>query len=490
MESIIAQQKISRRRSSGIKSPALPASRSGSPGKGHLPAAPLADFFLLEGGTNRSYLRQPRGRSNSSPARPRVQAAVSAEAPRQSRPFSLSPGPRFRTHRFRRFLAALLASVRRLPAFCLSRFTGLFHGPGSSSKGRGRFVAEWRSRNIAWPPAESAAPQETKPETNPEPAEARSSLRRALPRLLSFLAAGSLLLALAFIGLSLIRDPSFPLPAAGLIPGDSTAEEALLAFLTPELAEQESEETSPPPLPRSLEIDRYTVKTGDSLGAIARRFGLSMDSLISMNGIKSARGLRAGTELKIPNMDGLLHIVGKGESLGSIAGRYKIEVSALADANDLGTAVIQPGQTLFIPGASLAKTELKRVLGELIIWPIRGPLSSYYGYRPDPFTGVRRFHAGIDIVASPGTPIKASSDGRIADVGYNAIYGNYVILNHADGMQSLYGHLTAYSVRRGQPIEQGQTIGTVGNTGYSTGPHLHFGLFKGGASVNPLKYLK
>jgi murein DD-endopeptidase MepM/ murein hydrolase activator NlpD len=80
--------------------------------------------------------------------------------------------------------------------------------------------------------------------------------------------------------------------------------------------------------------------------------------------------------------------------------------------------------------------------------------------------------------------------GRVADAGYNGNYGNYIIMSHADGFQTLYGHLTSYSVVKGQQVAQGAVIGLSGNTGYSTGPHLHFGLYKRSLALNPLKYLK
>jgi murein DD-endopeptidase MepM/ murein hydrolase activator NlpD len=117
-------------------------------------------------------------------------------------------------------------------------------------------------------------------------------------------------------------------------------------------------------------------------------------------------------------------------------------------------------------------------------------LSSPFGYRPDPFTGVRRFHAGIDIAVDAGTTVRAAMDGKVADVGYNGNFGNYVILSHADGYQTLYGHLTKATVTVGTMLSQGSALGFSGNTGYSTGPHLHFGLFHRSLALNPLKYLK
>ena len=134
--------------------------------------------------------------------------------------------------------------------------------------------------------------------------------------------------------------------------------------------------------------------------------------------------------------------------------------------------------------------ELNRVLGNLFLYPVVGRISSYFGERPDPFTGVANYHNGIDIVNRPGTSIRAAMAGTVADVGFNYNYGNYVILKHSGQYQTLYGHLTRYLVRRGQRVQQGETIGELGTTGYSTGPHLHFSVFHNGQPVDPLRFLK
>ena len=310
-------------------------------------------------------------------------------------------------------------------------------------------------------------------------------------RLLRFgIAAGA---AALLVGVSLLAfqlaTPVFPLPEGGLLKASGSGDEALLDFLTPELTDTPTE-TSLPPLPKSLVTESYIVRKGDSLATIAARRGLKVDTLVSMNGISSARTVHAGMELKIPNMNGIVHVVGKGESLSSIAQANGTTVTALADANDLGSSTLRPGQAVFVPGARLAPSELRKVFGEYVAWPARGPISSYFGYRADPFTGVKRFHGGIDIVVDAGTPVKSVMDGRVADVGYNNLFGNYIIVNYSEGMQALYGHLSRQDVRDGMAVSQGQVIGLSGNTGYSTAAHLHFGLYRGGVSVNPLKYLK
>ena len=159
-------------------------------------------------------------------------------------------------------------------------------------------------------------------------------------------------------------------PTAALSEGEAL----LLDYISPEYATSlDPASIANLPLPQAVEISYYTVKRGDAISTIARRFGRSADSILSLNGIKNAKSLKIGTELKIPNMDGLLHVVAKGESLGSIARRYKVELTLLADANDLGSMTLKVGQSLFIPGARLSADELRRIYGSTFAWPVRGP---------------------------------------------------------------------------------------------------------------------
>lgn len=300
--------------------------------------------------------------------------------------------------------------------------------------------------------------------------------------------------AIAVIVAVLVAGPAFPMPEGGLLPVEDSAQNLLLDYVSPELSNGKADsgdDSSPlPPAPATLELSTYTVRPGDSLATVAKRFGLNIDTIISANGISSSASVKPGIQLRIPNINGLVHKVQSGDSLGLIAKRYKIEATKIVDANDLGTYRLIVGQSLFIPGARLPDSAIKQVLGRKFAWPARGPLSSFFGYRPDPFTGVRRFHAGIDIAVDAGTTVRAAMDGKVADVGYNGNYGNYVILSHAGGFQTLYGHLTKYTVAVGETVSQGSPLGLSGNTGYSTGPHLHFGIFRRSAALNPLKYLK
>jgi murein DD-endopeptidase MepM/ murein hydrolase activator NlpD len=332
---------------------------------------------------------------------------------------------------------------------------------------------------------------------------ARATSGRLTGRATSLGPARAALLALAVVAVAtllcsaaaaILRGPSFPMPSKALLPEETVSADLLLEYSSPELAGASDDPDAAgqdlPPPPATLSYSMYTVRNGDTLGAIAKRSGLALDSLISANGISNARAVKSGTALRIPSMDGLVHRVRAGESLTTIAKRYKVETTRILDANDLGSAMLTPGQSLFIPGARLAEADLKQVLGELIAWPARGRLSSYFGYRPDPFTGIRRFHGGLDIVMNTGTAVRSAAAGVVSDVGYNANYGNYIIVTHGGGLQTLYGHLSSTSIAKGAKVAQGTMIGLSGNTGYSTGPHLHFGIYKAGVGINPLKYLK
>jgi len=216
-----------------------------------------------------------------------------------------------------------------------------------------------------------------------------------------------------------------------------------------------------------------------------------MDAIIASNGITNARALREGEILRIPNMDGIPHIVRTGDSLVSISQAFGVPLEAILDANDIQSDVISPGTTLFIPGARMNRDDLRIALGDqLFVHPVRGArLTSPFGWRNDPFTGVRRHHAAIDLAAPTGTPIVAAKSGRVSALGYDRVFGNFIIITHANNFQTLYAHLHTIGVRRGDQVRQGARIGTVGNTGLSTGPHLHFAIYRNNRAVNPLDFL-
>ena len=127
--------------------------------------------------------------------------------------------------------------------------------------------------------------------------------------------------------------------------------------------------------------------------------------------------------------------------------------------------------------------------GFLYPLPYAVPITDAYGYRIHPLSGTYKWHNGVDLAAGSGTAIYATQSGTVTSACYNEAYGNMVTINHANGYSSLYGHMTNYIVSVGDYVTQGQTIGYVGSTGWSTGPHLHFTIYYNGSDVNPMNYV-
>lgn len=123
------------------------------------------------------------------------------------------------------------------------------------------------------------------------------------------------------------------------------------------------------------------------------------------------------------------------------------------------------------------------------IWPVMGWVTSEFGYRRSPFTDHREFHNGIDIATRQGTEIVAPADGVVKTVARDRYMGNYIWIDHGDDVLTCYGHLRDHAVEEGQKVKRADVIGTVGNTGRSTGPHLHYGVMLNGTYVNPRRYL-
>ena len=246
-------------------------------------------------------------------------------------------------------------------------------------------------------------------------------------------------------------------------------------------------------LKEAVTFQNYTVKSGDTISGITKKFGLSnISTLIAVNNIDNVRGLRSGQKLIVPSMDGLYHTVQGGESIASIASKYNCSTADLLDVNDLSTDVIAAGTKLFIPGAKMDSSSLKKAMGELFVCPIKVKyrLSSRFGKRADPFTGVASNHTGIDLACASGTQIYSALSGTVSYTGYSSVYGYYVIVNHYDGYQTLYAHMSKILAKKGQAVSQNTVLGLVGSTGYSTGPHLHFTVYKNGKLVDPLTLIK
>jgi murein DD-endopeptidase MepM/ murein hydrolase activator NlpD len=241
---------------------------------------------------------------------------------------------------------------------------------------------------------------------------------------------------------------------------------------------------------RVLLYDAYTVTEGENISTLAINMGLNQDTIISVNKITNTRLLQIGKVLKIPNQDGVLHTIRSGDTLGSIAEKYKAEPEDIKIANELFSDKIRAGTELFIPGAKLDWVSLQEINGDLFIWPVSGAITSPYGYRIDPFSGFRSFHTGLDISGSTGTPVRAAMAGRVSKIDYDSVLGNYVVISHHSGYRTLYGHLSVIRTRNGAYVGIGEQVGDIGSTGLSTGPHLHFMVYKNGVTANPRSLMK
>lgn len=244
-----------------------------------------------------------------------------------------------------------------------------------------------------------------------------------------------------------------------------------------------------------FEIIEYQIQPGETLAQIAQRFSVSLEMLVSSNELllEDLEELEPGKTLRIFT-GGVLHRVKAGQTLTDIAKTYGVSVQELIAFNNLDERkYIYPGEELLIPSASEApawrRFQLAGGKNALFAWPLRGLLTSGFGPRPHPFTGRRDFHEGIDLEVPEGTEVYAARAGRVLFAGYRGGYGLSVVLQHDHGYRTVYAHLSEIFVYRGQFIEGGQRLALSGNTGSSTGPHLHFEILRYGKALNPLALL-
>ena len=229
--------------------------------------------------------------------------------------------------------------------------------------------------------------------------------------------------------------------------------------------------------PTTDEISVYEVKKGDTLTDVARLFGVSVNTIMWANDLKS-KTISQGDTLVILPVTGIKHTVKKGDSVTSLARKYKADADDIAKYNGLLVdATLTVGGVVLVPDGEIEvvqpvkpKTKAKTLT------------SAVSGFFTRPVVGGKKTqgihgHNAIDIAATPGTPVIAAAAGRaiVSKMGgYNGGYGNMIIISHANGIQTVYAHLQDVYIVQGQNVTQGQVIGEVGNSGRSTGPHLHF----------------
>ncbi len=249
----------------------------------------------------------------------------------------------------------------------------------------------------------------------------------------------------------------------------------------------------------------YVVQPGDTLSMLAQALGVSQKTLIWANEslLERRDSLAVGQELTVLPVDGAIHRVVEGDTLASLAEKYRVTAEDIErypsnDIADGGLLIV--GSTLVIPGAELpdppvrvvpppapaqpVTREAPAVEGTAgsgsMTWPLNGLLTSGYS----------SYHRAIDIHTKAGVPVVAADGGTVTLVSWQTYsYGYHVIIDHGDGVETLYAHLSAINVEAGQVVAKGEQVGAVGSTGRSTGPHLHFEVRVNGSQQNPFSYL-
>jgi len=265
---------------------------------------------------------------------------------------------------------------------------------------------------------------------------------------------------------------------------------------------------------------QYTIQPGDSIASIAAAFGISEESILWNNPEVSADPdlLLIGESLLIPSVNGIVYHVAWGDTLSDIATVYQVDVQSIIGFIPNGISSpdgLTEGMVLLLPGAvpppvpvpvvtvveepppadtsggapppPAAPPAAPPVSSIGYIWPFYGNISTYFG---EPRGG--GYHKGIDIdgFGAYGAPVAAAGSGTVVVAAWSDWgLGYHVVIQHDDGSRTVYGHLSEIWVGLGQYVGQGQAVGALGSTGYSTGPHLHFELWIAGVPVDPLLYL-
>ncbi len=257
-------------------------------------------------------------------------------------------------------------------------------------------------------------------------------------------------------------------------------------------------------------IEEYVIQPGDTVTSIAKQFGISINSILWSNNLSSYSILKPGKTLKILPFSGTIHTITSGDTLESIAKKYQANAQEIAKTNQLNAEEkLTVGDELLIPGGIKPRPKPKpkpkprptphtppantptqtvnnfepaQDSGTKLLWPAKSHrINQYYSWR----------HNGLDINGRMGDPVYASEDGVVEVSRWNTRgYGYYIIVNHGNGIKTLYAHNSKLLVKVGQKVSRGDVIALIGSTGNSTGPHVHYEVRVNGRNANPLLYTK
>ena len=309
--------------------------------------------------------------------------------------------------------------------------------------------------------------------------------------------------------------------------------------------EKEKEKPAPPPTPKRAEEITYKIKKKDTIPAIAKRYGVKQDTILINNKDALNNKLKIGDTITFPSIDGLYYKLEKNDTLAKIAKKYGISVVDIVDYNNINPKKLKAGATIFLKGVTLQK--YKDVEGRLIAaqqakedknknknkekekekpekppkgakgsapppppppqddddggrsaaysgagfaYPVRyAGVSSPFGNRFHPVLKRYILHTGVDLVAKY-VPLRAAKSGVVTFAGNMSGYGKIIIIRHDNGYETRYAHLSVISTNVGEHVNQGDLIGKTGNSGRTTGAHLHFEIRQNGVPKNPMKYLR
>ena len=309
--------------------------------------------------------------------------------------------------------------------------------------------------------------------------------------------------------------------------------------------EKEKEKPAPPPPPKRAEQITYKVKKKDTIPAIAKRYGIKQDTILMNNKDALNNKMKVGDTITFPSIDGLYYKLEKNDTLAKIAKKYGISVVDIVDYNNINPKKLKAGSTIFLKGVTLQK--YKDVEGRLIAaqqakedkkknknkekekekekpekppketkgsppppppednddggrsaaysgagfaYPVRyAGVSSPFGNRYHPVLKRYILNTGVDLVAKY-VPLRAAKAGVVTFAGNMSGYGKIIIIRHDNGYETRYAHLSVISTNVGEHVNQGDLIGKTGNSGRTTGAHLHFEIRQNGVPKNPMKYLR
>lgn len=248
------------------------------------------------------------------------------------------------------------------------------------------------------------------------------------------------------------------------------------------------------------QIQKYTLGAKDTLQSVANFYGVTAEAIAASNGITDPTLVnQQGREIMIPPAEGVLYTVQAGDTIETVAAKFKVEPKAIMDYNRLyfEPEHFAPTKLVFVPGAQVptlvyatvdedeptviarpaaAVANTPRTNNGRLSWPVGGYISQFFW----------AFHTGVDIAAPYGTGIAASASGTVVSTGWVAVGGLSVRIRHEGGLETGYYHMGSIYVAPGQKVERGQVIGTIGMTGVTTGPHVHWEAKQNGQFVNPL----